>query len=125
MDGKGRYLDNIFIERLWRSVKYEGVYLHAYDTVGEAKKRIGAYIKFYNERRFHQALGYQTPTAFHDGEFDDGAGGAVEFDFVVHAAVSARGAVELREIDRGGDAREKWRSAPVWTAPERDGTRPQ
>ena len=67
MDGKGRYLDNIFIERLWRSVKYEEVYLHAYDTVNEAKSRIGAYMKFYNEKRFHQALGYQTPAAFHDG----------------------------------------------------------
>ena len=67
MDGKGRYLDNIFIERLWRSVKHEEVYLHAYTDIGEARKRICAYLKFYNEERVHQALGYQTPAAFHDG----------------------------------------------------------
>lgn len=67
MDGKGRYLDNIFVERLWRSVKHEEVYLHAYESVKEARERIGAYMKFYNEERCHQALGYQTPAAFHDG----------------------------------------------------------
>ena len=67
MDGKGRYLDNIFVERLWRSLKYEEVYLHAYDSVAEARSRIGTYLRFYNEERFHQALGYQTPAAFHEG----------------------------------------------------------
>ena len=61
MDGKGRYLDNIFIERLWRTVKYEEVYLKAYDTVREAKAGIDAYMGFYNNERPHQSLGYRTP----------------------------------------------------------------
>lgn len=67
MDGKGRYLDNIFVERLWRSLKYEEVYLFAYDSVPEARERIGCYFRFYNEERFHAALGNQTPAAFFEG----------------------------------------------------------
>jgi putative transposase len=67
MDGKGRYLDNIFVERLWRSLKYEEVYLYAYDTVAEARERIGGYFNFYNHERFHAALGNQTPAAFYEG----------------------------------------------------------
>ena len=62
MDGKGRCRDNIFVERLWRSVKYEEVYLKAYQNVSEARASIGAYMAFYNEERPHQALGYRTPT---------------------------------------------------------------
>jgi putative transposase len=61
MDGKGRWIDNVFIERLWRSVKYEEVYLHAYDTGTEARSGLTAYFGFYNARRSHQGLGYQTP----------------------------------------------------------------
>ena len=61
MDGKGRYLDNIFVERLWRSVKYEEVYLKAYQNGTEARKGIGVYLDFYNRERPHQALGYRTP----------------------------------------------------------------
>ena len=61
MDGKGRYQDNIFVERLWRSVKYEEVYLKAYQTVAEARTGINAYLEFYNQQRPHQALGYRTP----------------------------------------------------------------
>ena len=61
MDGKGRYLDNIFVERLWRSIKYEEVYLKAYQTVAEARAGIDAYLEFYNQQRPHQALGYRTP----------------------------------------------------------------
>jgi putative transposase len=67
MDGKGRCLDNVFVERLWRSLKYEEVYLHAYDTVAEARTGIGRYLAFYNDERPHQALGYQTPAAFYTG----------------------------------------------------------
>ena len=67
MDGRGRYLDNIFGERLWRSLKYEEVYLYAYDTVTEARKRIGGYFDFYNHERFPAALGTQTPAAFYGG----------------------------------------------------------
>ncbi|WP_404379525.1 IS3 family transposase [Caenispirillum salinarum] len=61
MDGKGRCMDNIFIERLWRSLKYEEVYLKAYTTGSEAKAGIGAWVQTYNERRPHQALAYATP----------------------------------------------------------------
>jgi putative transposase len=61
MDGKGRCMDNIFVERLWRSLKYEEVYLHAYATVAAAKAGIGAWLRFYNEERQHQSLGYRTP----------------------------------------------------------------
>ena len=61
MDGKGRCMDNIFVERLWRSLKYEEVYLNAYATVAEAKTGIGAWLSFYNEERQHQSLGYRTP----------------------------------------------------------------
>src|SRR5438270_5654531 len=58
---KGRCMDNIFVERLWRSLKYEEVYLHAYATVAEAKAGIGAWLDFYNTERQHQSLGYRTP----------------------------------------------------------------
>ncbi len=61
MDGKGRYLDNIFVERLWRSVKYEEVYLKAYRNGSEARRGIGAYLDFYNRERPHQSLDYRTP----------------------------------------------------------------
>ena len=61
MDGKGRCMDNIFVERLWRSLKYEEVYLNAYATVAEAKAGIGAWLDFYNAERQHQSLGYRTP----------------------------------------------------------------
>ena len=61
MDGKGRYRDNIFVERLWRTVKYEEVYLKAYSNGREAKAGLDAYFRFYNAQRPHQALGYRTP----------------------------------------------------------------
>jgi putative transposase len=61
MDGKGRALDNIFTERLWRSVKYEEVYLNEYETPREARMRLGRYLEFYNIERPHQSLGYRTP----------------------------------------------------------------
>jgi putative transposase len=61
MDGKGRWMDNMFIERLWRTIKYEEVYLRAYHTVAAARTGIGRYLSFYNARRTHQALGRLTP----------------------------------------------------------------
>ena len=60
-DGRGRALDNIFVERLWRSVKYEEVYLKDYDTVPIAVENLKAYFIFYNQERLHQSLGYLTP----------------------------------------------------------------
>ena len=67
MDGKGRYQDNIFVERLWRTVKYEEVYLKAYSSVLEARKGLEDYFRFYNGLRPHQALGYRTPAqVFHE-----------------------------------------------------------
>jgi len=65
MDGKGRCLDNIFVERLWRSLKYEEVYLNAYDSMQEARLSIGRYFEFFNNERPHSALGYQTPASFY------------------------------------------------------------
>lgn len=68
MDGKGRCMDNVFVERLWRSLKYEEVYLKAYDTVAEARAGIAAWFRFYNHERPHQALDYRTPwQAFQEG----------------------------------------------------------
>jgi putative transposase len=61
MDGKGRYLDNIFIERLWRSLKYEDIFLKAYGSPAEARSGIGAWLSFYNDERPHQTHGYRTP----------------------------------------------------------------
>lgn len=61
MDGKGAWRDNVFVERLWRSVKYEEVYLHAYDSVSEARASITKYLAFYNERRPHSSLDARTP----------------------------------------------------------------
>jgi putative transposase len=67
MDGKGRWVDNVFVERLWRSLKYEEVYLKAYDSVAEARLGIGNYFSFYNRERRHQSLDRQTPDQVYDG----------------------------------------------------------
>ncbi len=67
MDHKGRCFDNIFIERLWRSIKYEEVYLKDYQSPREARESIGAYMNFYNDRRFHQSLNYKTPASVYFG----------------------------------------------------------
>lgn len=61
MDGRGRCLDNIFVERLWRTVKYENVYLRGYQTISEARAGLAEYFEFYNKERFHQSLGNKTP----------------------------------------------------------------
>ena len=66
-DGKGRCLDNVFAERLWRSLKYEEVYLKGYDSIAEARREIGAYLPFFNEERPHQAFGYRTPNEIFTG----------------------------------------------------------
>jgi putative transposase len=61
MDGRGSWRDNVFVERLWRSVKYEEVYLRAYDSVGEARASLSRYLNFYNTKRPHSSLDAQTP----------------------------------------------------------------
>jgi putative transposase len=65
MDGRGRVFDNIFVERLWRTVKHEDIYLHDYATVPELEAGLTRYFRFYNEQRPHQALGYRTPALVH------------------------------------------------------------
>lgn len=67
MDGRGRCMDNIFTERLWRTVKYEEVYLKSYATIEEARMNLSAYFRFYNEQRRHQSLDYRTPNEVYYG----------------------------------------------------------
>jgi putative transposase len=67
MDGRGRALDNIFTERLWRSIKYEEVYLHSYASPREARQNLSRYLRFYNEERPHQSLAYRTPAEVYFG----------------------------------------------------------
>ena len=67
-DGRGRYQDNIFVERLWRTVKNEEVYLKAYANVLEARSGLREYFRFHNQRRLHQALGYRAPAKVFHGE---------------------------------------------------------
>jgi putative transposase len=86
MDGKGRYLDNIFIERLWRSLKYEDVYIKAYGSVAEARRSLGEWLAFYNDVRPHQSLGYQTPREIFE---------AVACEYVDNASASLRDAPAL------------------------------
>jgi putative transposase len=74
MDGRGRALDNIFVERLWRTAKYEEVSLKAYQTVPTAVASLGAYFRFYNEERLHQSLGYRTPAAIYRAGITEGTG---------------------------------------------------
>ena len=63
MDGKGSWRDNVFVERLWKTVKYEEVYLRAYDSVADAKANLATYLRFYNQRRPHRSLDGRTPDA--------------------------------------------------------------
>jgi putative transposase len=70
MDGKGRWLDNVFVERLWRSLKYEEVYLHAYATVSTARAGIARYLQYFNQRRSHSSLDDQTPDEVYYAEIE-------------------------------------------------------
>jgi putative transposase len=67
MDGRGRVFDNIFIERLWRTVKYEHLYLYEHQTVAAARQGLDGYFHFYNTARLHQSLAYRTPAEVHFG----------------------------------------------------------
>jgi putative transposase len=86
MDGRGRFLDNIFIERLWRSLKYEEVFIKAYASVFEARRGIGGWLTFYNDERPHQALDYRTPSAVHE---------AAACEYVDNTSASLRAAPAL------------------------------
>ncbi len=78
MDGKGSYNDNLFIERLWRTVKYEEVYLKAYQDRREARAGLGRYFRFYDTERPHQALGYRTPAEIFTNPMESLCGGVIE-----------------------------------------------
>jgi putative transposase len=67
MDGRGRALDNVFVERLWRSVKYEDIYIRCYEAVPEPHRGLGRYFASYNGERLHQSLGYRTPATVYRG----------------------------------------------------------
>jgi putative transposase len=71
MDGRGRALDNVFVERLWRSVKYEDIYIQGYETVPGLHRGLARYFAFYNDERPHQALDYRTPAAVYRGTSDE------------------------------------------------------
>lgn len=86
MDGRGRALDNIFVERLWRTVKYEDIYLKGYASLAELLLGLTEYFAFYNDERPHQALGYRTPAAVHRSGEGGGAGIAVHSSSAVGPA---------------------------------------
>ena len=73
MDGVGRALDNIYVERLWRSVKYEEIYLKEYSSMDELKMSLKRYFRFFNEERFHQSLEYATPDELYYSSFSGNA----------------------------------------------------
>lgn len=75
MDGRGRCMDNIFTERLWRTVKYENVFLKSYEDINDARPGLAEYFDFYNNRRRHQSLGYETPADVYFGRVQPKAGG--------------------------------------------------
>ena len=96
MDGKGRYNDNILVERLWRTVKYEEVYLKAYANPSEARRELSAYFRFYNDQRPHQALGYRTPAeVFHEARNATGDRSKVTEGPPERVLVSSAGAAGL------------------------------
>ena len=78
MDGRGSYRDNLFIERLWWTVKYEEVYLKAYQGGGEARDGLGRYFRFYDDDRLHQALGYRTPAEVYSNPLESVCKGVIE-----------------------------------------------
>jgi len=68
MDGRGRWVDNVFVNRLWRSLKYEEIYLKAYETPRQAESEIGKYFRLYSEKRRHQGLAGKTPDEVYDAD---------------------------------------------------------
>jgi len=72
MDSKGRWMDNVFIERFWRTIKYEYLHLHSFDDLKQARKLIGEFVDLYNHRRLHQSLGYKTPAELYGMQAEKG-----------------------------------------------------
>jgi putative transposase len=105
MDGKGRYMDNIFVERLWRSLKYEEVYLNAYASVAEARTGIAAWFGFYNEERQHQSLGYRTPRQAYEVECPWICGRSPTGCAFAHipTGTTANNSIEVDEEEDSGD----------------------
>lgn len=95
MDGRGRWIDNVFVERLWRSLKYEEVYLRAYDSTAEARAGIAAWIEFYNFERPHQALGYRTPWEAYCNKPEP----SPEATFGVNGMKLKQNAIEVYDLD--------------------------
>ena len=84
MDGRGRVFDNIFIERLWRTVKYEEVYIHSYESVRVARHSLIRYFQFYNSERLHESFGYHTPNEIY---FSEGITNNRQADELIHLKV--------------------------------------
>ena len=101
MDGVGRAYDNIFVERLWRSLKYEAVYLHDYQTVPEARRGVGGWFEFYNDRRPHQSLSYQTPAEVYGIEFGVGSGTGIGAFTPAIAPVALRAPCAMAGVSTG------------------------
>jgi len=101
MDGRGRALDNIFVERLWRNVKYEDVYLKGYANMAELTVGLAQYFAFYNAERPHQALGYETP----DYVYRAGVGGG--------ALIVDKFGNDKREQEKGGSTGQRRAAAEV------------
>ena len=112
MDGRGRAADNIFVERLWRSVKYENVYLNGYRSIGEALTGLASYFAFYNSERYHQALGYQTPDAVYRSGQGGGAMIVDKFGGAIVQAIARPPSISLRSPH--GDPAP---TCPIATAP--------
>ena len=94
MDGRGRWMDNVFIERLWRSLKYEDIYLKGYADGREAKAGIASWMTFYNRQRPHQALGNRTPMAvWREGTTGALGGPAVDMTLVLRTSLDNAGAL--------------------------------
>ena len=98
MDGKGRWVDNVMVERLWRSVKYEEVYLKAYSSVTDAKKQLSAYFEFYNLKRPHSSLDKMTPNEFYYiGKKDSPIKDIIVYDNIIDAIENADKSIFIRE----------------------------
>ena len=109
MDGRGRAFDNIFVERLWRSVKYEEVYLKDYGSVREARDSLERYFDFYNNERPHQSLGYKTPSeVYHAGENDRNQTCSAGGNNLIQSPVQSRNDVLSRKSLQGAPAERRY-----------------